>query len=127
MCHVVLFMPLFALALFWLLPPVLAIPLYLLVLILSAWLYYVVYRVMHRVPVIGPEALLSAHGRVTHADGNNGWVRIKNELWRAESDRALRDGEPVRVVARKGLVLHVMREAPPGAGAPPAARGRPAG
>lgn len=115
MCHLVLFMPVLALPVFWLLPLPLALPIYVLVVLLSAWLYYVVYRVMRRAPVIGPNTLLDARGRVVSAEGMCGLVRIKNELWRAESDQALADDEPVRVTGRRGLVLQVIHDgaAPP--------------
>lgn len=118
MCHLVLFMPVLALPVFWLLPPTLAIPLYVLVLVLSAWLYYVVYRIMHRAPVIGPETLLNACGRVISADGMSGLVRINNELWWAESGRELHRDEPVRVTGRWGLVLQVTANTAPGASRP---------
>jgi membrane-bound serine protease (ClpP class) len=42
-----------------------------------------------------------------------GTVRIRDALWRAETNRAtpIREGEPVRVVAIEGLVLEVEPEA----------------
>lgn len=120
MCHLVLFMPVLALPLLWLLPLPLAIPIYALVVLLSAWLYYVVYRLMRRTPVIGPETLLEARGRVISAEGRCGLVRIRNELWRAEAAGMLHENEPVRVIGRRGLVLQVMRD---GAGAERSPRG----
>jgi len=40
MCHLVLLLPLFGLTVFWLWPPAVAIPVYLVVLAVSAGVYY---------------------------------------------------------------------------------------
>lgn len=107
MCHLVLFMPVFALPIFWLLPLPLAAGIYAVIVALSAWLYYIVFKIMHRAPLIGLETLSDARGRVLQADGRFGFVRIGNELWKAEADHELRDNDDVKVVARHGFVLRV--------------------
>lgn len=107
MCHLVLFMPVLALPIFWVLPLPLASGIYAVILALSAWFYYVVVKIMHRRPLIGPEVFLGARGKVIQTNGCSGLVRIGNELWKAESVHELRDNDVVEVVARRGFVLRV--------------------
>lgn len=113
MCHVVLFMPVFALVVFWLLPWPLATAIYVCILALSAWLYYVIIKIMHRPSVIGPHTLLDADGTVVQTDGSCGLARIGRELWRIESKRALTVNERIRVTGRRGFVLKVAEASPP--------------
>ena len=108
MCHLVLLLPILALPIFWLLPLPLAIAIYAVIAGLSAWLYYIVVKMMQRTPHIAPELLLGARGEVIHADGSHGLARIGNELWRVDSDHDLQDKDIVRVIARHGLVLRVV-------------------
>lgn len=108
MCHLVLFMPVFVLPVFWLLPWPLATAIYLTVLLLSAWLYYVVLRIMHRPSRIGLQTLVNAQGRVVKANGSCGLARIGRELWRMRSSDILFPGEIVRVTGRHGFVLEVI-------------------
>ena len=45
----------------------------------------------------------------------NGWVHLQGEKWQVLSSTPLQAGQPVRVVARKGLLLQVAAaDAPPG-------------
>jgi len=118
MCHLVLFLPVFALPVFWLLPWPEATGVYVAVLALSAWLYYVIIKLMHRPSVIGEHTLIGRCGTVVQAEGSCGLARIGRELWRIESSRDLRDRDPVTVTGRRGLVLQVSTTPPPGAPAP---------
>ncbi len=111
MCHLVLFLPIFALPVFWFLPWPVATAIYVAVVALSAWLYYVVIKVMHRPSVIGAHTLLGAGGTVMRCDGSGGLARIGRELWRVESRRALRVNQHIQVTGRRGFVLEVA-EAP---------------
>lgn len=107
MCHLVLFMPLFALPVFWLLPWPEATGIYVVVLALSAWLYYVIIKIMHRPSVIGEHTLIGRCGTVVQAEGSCGLARIGRELWRVESKHDLPDHGAVTVTGRRGLVLEV--------------------
>lgn len=107
MCHLVLFLPVFALPVFWFLPWPQATGIYAVVVALSAWLYYVVVKIMHRPSVIGEHTLVGRCGTVIQADGRCGLAQIGRELWRIESRRALRSHDPVTVTGRRGLVLEV--------------------
>ncbi|AWN14461.1 NfeD family protein [Salinisphaera sp. LB1] len=111
MCHIILFLPLLALPVFWLLPLVWAIPLYLTALAVSAWLYWIMLRGMQRPVMAGPESLLNRHGQVTQCDGGFLMVQIHNELWKATSDDdSLHNGDKIIVIGRHGLVVHVSRD-----------------
>lgn len=107
MCHLVLFMPLFALPVFWFLPWPLATAIYVCVLALSAWLYYVIIKLMHRPSRIGLHTLFDADGTVVQTEGLRGLARIGRELWKVESRTPLIKDQQVKVTGRDGFVLQV--------------------
>ena len=55
----------------------------------------------------GIERLLGANAEVKGSLDGEGFVFVSGELWRAQCDLPLQDGETVRVVAYDGLTLHV--------------------
>lgn len=114
MCHLVLFMPLFALPVFWLLPWPLATAIYACVLALSAWLYYVIIKLMHSPSKIGLHTLFDADGTIVQTDGLRGLARIGRELWKVESRTPLVENQQVRVIGRYGFVLQVADASSPG-------------
>lgn len=107
MCHLVLFMPVFALPVFWLLPWPLATAIYVCVLAVSAWLYYVIIKLMHRPSKIGLHTLFNADGTIVQVEGLCGLARIGRELWKVESQNPLVRNQHVRVTGRRGFVLQV--------------------
>jgi membrane-bound serine protease (ClpP class) len=67
-----------------------------------------VVRSRRHAAVTGAEALIGSTGEVISAAGDDGWVRVRGEEWRARGrTRALTPGERVIVVAREGLMLIV--------------------
>lgn len=106
MCHLVLLMPLLTLPVFWLLPFYLAVPAYLVVLALSAGVYWLAIRAMHMPMACGGPALLHSRGVVVNV-GRHPRIRMGGEFWEVESDRALRAGDWVEVAGRRGLTLRV--------------------
>jgi membrane-bound serine protease (ClpP class) len=59
-----------------------------------------------RQPVqVGPQEIVGMHG-IVRRDGR---VAVHGELWRAQADEPLREGEPVQVDALDGLTLRVHR------------------
>lgn len=58
-------------------------------------------------PMIGGEAIRKREGVVDDWDGNEGWVIIEGERWRARADKPLRAGDRIRVVDVDGLVVTV--------------------
>ncbi len=109
MCHLVLFMPVLALPIFWLLPVAPAVLLYLVILVLSGWLYYVMFKIMLKPRQTGAETLIDRCGKVIDIDGGFSHVRIGNEVWKAESRDTLHDHDTVKVIGRDGLTLRVSR------------------
>jgi membrane-bound serine protease (ClpP class) len=57
--------------------------------------------------ITGREAMIGAEGDTVEWRGSEGRIRVKGEIWRARADRPMRPGDPVRVVAREGLILTV--------------------
>lgn len=107
MCHIILFLPVLALPVFWLLPLPIAGTLYLLTLLFSGWMYYVVLTVMHRPVRVGAATLLNRHGRVIRIQGRRCVIRLGNEIWSAQTKQRLRPGDEVVVTGRTGLTLRV--------------------
>lgn len=58
-------------------------------------------------PMIGAEAIKKRDGVVEDWHGNEGWVIVEGERWRARADKPLSKGDRIRVVEIDGLVLVV--------------------
>ena len=83
MCHLVLLMPVFGLAVFFLLPLPYAAAIYLLILLATALLYRAVVKAMCRRVVTGTEAMLGASASVRRVDPGRMVVCLRGELWTA--------------------------------------------
>lgn len=83
MCHLVLLMPVFGLAVFLFLPLPYAAAIYLFIIAVSALLYRAVVRAMCRRVVTGTEALLGAQASVRRVDPGRMVVCLRGELWTA--------------------------------------------
>ena len=64
-------------------------------------------RTRKRPVVTGSEALIGAIGETVFWQGNEGRIRVKGEIWRAQAAAPLRDGCRVKVIGRDGLILRV--------------------
>lgn len=110
MCHLILFLPLLALPVLWLLPLGVSAPLYGVVVALSAVIYALALRAMRMPVCTGAEALVHATGTVRSVDGCKAAVWVQSELWSAESgSEPLAEGDQVEVVAVEGLTLKVQK------------------
>jgi len=109
MCHLILLMPVFALVVFWIWPPVVAGTFYTVIFVLSLWMYVLIMQAMRRPMLDGAEELTHSIGEVMDTQGHSLRVRVHSELWNAESEDSLRQGERVKVVGISGLILHVRR------------------
>lgn len=116
MCHLALFMPVFAVPIFWLLPWPIATAIYVAILVLSAWLYYLVIKIMHRPSRIGLQTLMDARGTVIRSHGSCGLARIGRELWQIRAEVPLKEDEKIKVTGRHGFVLDVTHSRPKGNG-----------
>jgi membrane-bound serine protease (ClpP class) len=64
-------------------------------------------RARRRPVVSGGEEMLGASGRVVRWEGQEGWVRVYGELWKAKADKPLSPGQDIRVEQMEGLTLMV--------------------
>ena len=109
MCHLILLMPVFALAFFWIWPLAVAGPAYAAVSVLSLWMYALIWQAMRRPVLGGVEELLHSSGEVVEVGGDMLRVRVHSEIWNAITSDSLRRGERVKVVGITGLTLRVAR------------------
>ncbi|MEA3274090.1 MAG: NfeD family protein [Pseudomonadota bacterium] len=116
MCHLVLLLPLIGLPVFWLWPLSVALPVYLVILLLSAWVYYYAIVAMRKKVTVGPETLPHSRGEVVGADAGGFCVRVQSELWSASSREALKPGDAIEVVDVDGLTLRVTKVGQAGSG-----------
>jgi len=109
MCHLILLLPVLGLVAFWLWPLSVAAPVYAGILALSLLFYYLIMQAMRRPVVTGAEDILRKTGKVLEVRGRKICVRVRGEIWNAESSDRLHVGDEVRITARDGLVLRVQR------------------
>lgn len=113
MCHLILALPLLALALFWVLPLSEALPAYGLVFVVSVVVYRLVIRSMRSPVTTGREHLEHARGQVVASDGPGRYrVRVEGELWLARTAEVLEPKQEIIVTGLDGNVLHVSAETP---------------
>ena len=112
MVHLILLLPIAGLALFWMLPISTALPAYLVLLAVSAWLYYVTLKAMRRPTETGLEGLIGKPAIVIAMNGHQGQVSVEGEIWEATSDDALRKGDTARITRISGLTLEVQHATP---------------
>ncbi len=112
MCHLVLLMPLFGLALFPILPLPVASPLYLMVVAASVLVYYKAYQAMKQPIQVGREALVGKTVEVVAVVDTPSLarylVREGGELWSASSSGHLRRGDKAVVKRLEGTRLVLM-------------------
>ena len=114
MCHLILFLPVFGLAVFLIWPLSMAAPIYTVIFLLSLAIYVLVIRAMRQPVITGTEALLHSMGIVIGAEGDHWRVAVGNESWEAESAESLKTGERVQITGIDGLRLKVQRTLEPG-------------
>ena len=72
--------------------------------------FIIVTRVLRKATVVGLPTMVSSIGKVVKPLEPEGMVRIKSELWTAESTEGdIKAGEQVTVVREEGLRLYVRR------------------
>jgi membrane protein implicated in regulation of membrane protease activity len=83
MCHLVLFLPVLALPVFWLFPFSIAMPIYLVISSISLVLYFLIFRAMRMKPQVGLEAMLGQTGVVIKEIAPEGKIEYAAEIWNA--------------------------------------------
>ena len=112
MCHLILLMPVLALPIFWLVPLDAAIPIYIVIVLISGFFYRLIAKSMGKQPETGSESLIGATAEVVTKLKPGGiaqyLVRLGGELWSARCPDVLKEGETVSISAVDGtrLVVH---------------------
>lgn len=106
MCHLLLLAPVFGLVLFLIFPWPIALPVYLLIAIASAFLFYKVVKVMKMPVYVGQEAMLGQEVKVVAPIGTPSagqyLVRQRGELWSAACMQQLRRGDRAVITGFEG-------------------------
>jgi membrane protein implicated in regulation of membrane protease activity len=102
-CHLLLLSPVIGLVLFLILPWTIALPLYLLIVALSLWLYVKIMESMRQPVKTGSEGLLGQVAEVRPG----GSLIVKGERWSIAQPDGLTPGQQVRIVGFEGLRLEV--------------------
>jgi membrane protein implicated in regulation of membrane protease activity len=111
MHHLILFLPIIGIAVFWLLPIGIAIPTYLGIVLISGLMYWAILRAIKRTPTTGASGLVGGKARVVSrlgpAEEAQYLVEADGELWSANSPDTLESGEIVSIVRVDGIRLFV--------------------
>jgi len=107
-CHLILFLPAFALPLFWVLPFEEALFYYLAILGISFCLYFKIFQAMRQKVRTGLEGMMGEKVVVVEDINPDGRIHYYSEIWGATTKRKkFSQGEQVKVVGMDGLMLVV--------------------
>jgi membrane protein implicated in regulation of membrane protease activity len=107
MCHILIFIPLLALALFLFLPWHVALLLYLAFAIVALAIARKVVQAQRQPRASGEEAMIGGRAVVVSMGTRFVEVQYQGEIWRAVSSQALHLGQQVIIDNAKGLTLQV--------------------
>ena len=108
MCHLILFLPVFGLPVFWVFPLSTSLPLYLFITALSVILYFKVFKAMRGRVQTGQEGMIGKKAVVVQDIDPEGKVEYGGEIWDAITrGNSLFEGEPVNIIEFRGLNLLV--------------------
>ena len=116
MGHLILLLPIIGLVVFLIWPVSLALPVYLVILAISGYVYFLILKAMRRPKESGQEELLGKSAEVIEMSGHQGQVRVEGAIWHAVSDDVLRQGDRAIVIGVDGLTLrlhHISRSSDP--------------
>jgi membrane-bound ClpP family serine protease len=107
-CHLILFLPAFALPLFWVLPFEEALFYYLAVLGISFFLYFKIFQAMRQKVRTGLDGMMGERVVVVEDINPEGRIHYFSEIWGATTrGKKFFQGEQVKVVGMDGLMLVV--------------------
>jgi membrane-bound serine protease (ClpP class) len=107
MHHLLLILPLLGLILFVFLLWQVALPLYMVMLIVSLAIYWKIIQAQRRRPVMGKRAMIGDRAVVVRIGGDAVEVEYEGEIWRAVSPEPLHQGQQVVIESVEGLILRV--------------------
>jgi membrane protein implicated in regulation of membrane protease activity len=112
MCHLIFFLPVFGLSVFWFFPFNTALVVYLIICAGSLFLYYKVFRALASRVCTGKEAMLGKTAVVIRNIDPEGKIQYATEIWRATArGKTFLKGEKVIITGVLGLSL-LVAEAP---------------
>lgn len=108
MCHLILFLPVFALPVFWIFPFNTAMSLYLPIVGTSLFIYFKIFKAMQQQVVTGFEGMLGKKGLVIEDIDPEGKIKYASEIWGAatKGNRFLK-GQHVVICGIRGMMLLV--------------------
>jgi len=83
MRHLILFLPVFALPVFWFFPFPTAMTIYLIISGISLLMYFLILKAMMMKPLVGKEAMLGKTGVVIKDIAPEGKIQYATEIWNA--------------------------------------------
>lgn len=107
MHHLLLLVVLLGWILFLILSWQIALPLYMIAVIISLVIYWKIIQSQRQQPVIGKRAMIGDQAVVAKAEGSDIEVEYQGEIWRAVSAQPLHRDQQVTIEAVEGLVLRV--------------------
>ena len=112
-CHLILLTPLIGLPIFWLVPLSSAIPVYLVIVLVSVFLYRLITRAMKKPVQDGFQSLVGTRAEVMSRAVTDNYAKYtvlsQGELWSAYSKDSFQPGENVKIVAVRGVGVVVER------------------
>jgi membrane-bound serine protease (ClpP class) len=108
MHHLLLLVVLVGWILFLFLSWQIALPLYLISVIISLVIYWKIIEAQAKKPVIGKRAMTGHRAIVVKAEGGGIEVEYEGEIWRAVSAHPVQPGQQVLIEKVEGLVLRVV-------------------
>ncbi len=114
MHNLLLFLPLLALGLFFVLPWQAALPLYGLILVISLIGYWKGFQAQRQPPIMGRKVMVGEGAKVVKTEGDEVEVDYRGEIWKAVSAQPLHIGQQVAIEKVEGLTLRVSPLPPAG-------------
>src|SRR3972149_180042 len=109
MCHLLLVLPFVSLILFSILPFNQALPLYLLILLFCAILYWLIWKAMRRPVSTGIEGMIGGVGKVIQIGKKTAKMFYKGEIWDPGSVDELCVGDSVAIAGVERMTVIVRK------------------
>jgi membrane protein implicated in regulation of membrane protease activity len=109
MCHIILAVPLLALALFAFLPVGQALMLYLAILLVCSVFYWIIWRDARRPVTLGVEGLIGGMAQVTENGATGVKVFYRGEIWDAICEEPVSRDEKVQITGMERMKLIVRK------------------
>jgi inner membrane protein len=109
MCHLILSLPIIGIPVFWILPLQFALPVYIVILIISVIIYYAIMMSMKTRVRTGKKGLVGEIGNIFNLTPIDLLVHVHGEIWEAISNDKLKNGDKIRIIKVEGLRLNVRK------------------